>query len=734
MNGKDDLALLIKDYFQDKLVCALLFETHAGNEPHGSDVYHVGIITSQPNNPVRKHGFQELLEKHSSDEVYSADIVYEEDLRMSLNGYGFVKRDGKILTEPVTQSQKSIFNSYRKMLASFATPSHFLAGSEQRYLSFVDCAQNTVTSVTLTNYQNHAFSFDDFSRRLIANGRGYLGFSGLPTEKAYIKRSYWPILTSLVAKGVLQETHGTLKVLHPGELALPYVKDYNQYLLEGQYLGVHESEASWNEYMSQISTAGLSAYQTERPLVYQTPAELKAHVDAALPKVGLDSIEALVFEMDSLVNTYSINQSTVNFMAFPESGNSKAAVAASMLIPLWNQNLISVDKSAPVGTFIEVQVIEWLRQLVGYRCEATVSAENIGGVAATGGVMSNTVGLLVARSLAFPESRRSGLTQSKKKPYLLVADKTLEHYSHKAAFWWLGLGDDNVIAVKAKGYNFDISDLKQKIKKYNSGENKVVAVVCMAGDSRTMTIQNIDQVYAETSKHNIWLHVDACQGGIGLFSSNKDELCRNYNLADSISIDPHKGLGIPYSSSFCLFKDQNVMQHISKSTDITIAKGSYDIGQITPFLGSRPFDTLKLWALLKFHGLDGLAKNVDYRIDLTKKWAAYLNQSAYFIALNDPALTAISFSVDPRKISEKDIDSASLSKINKELHDRCYKEGWLVLHCFDLIDFENRLGFPDTVPLRVLGTNFGNVLLDESHFPKITAYMESQLEDVLGHM
>ena len=112
---------------------------------------------------------------------------------------------------------------------------------------------------------------------------------------------------------------------------------------------------------------------------------------------------------------------------------------------------------------------------------------------------------------------------------------------------------------------------------------------------------------------------------------------------------------------------------------------------------------------------------------------AYLNQSTYFIALNDPALTAVSFSVDPRKITGKAIDNASLSKINKELHDRCYKEGWLVIHCFDLIDFENRLGLPEAIPLRVLGTNFGNVLLDESHFPKITAYMERQLEDILSY-
>jgi len=629
-------------------------------------------------------------------------------------------------------SEQTVFTAYREMLARFAAPSQFLTGDIQRYDAFVQRAQKTVTYITLHNYQKHSFSFNDFSLALIADGKSYTGLRDTTATKTYITQSYWPILTELVSKNTLEKTGDRLRVVRDKMLALPYVKEYSQYLLEQQYLGTHESTNSWGEYMAAISKAGLSAYQTERPLVHQTPSQLQAHVGAQLPQYGVTSVQELIGEMDDLVNTYSINQSTVNFTAFPESGNSKAAVAAAMLTPLWNQNLISVDKSAPIATFIEVQVIEWLRQLVGYSCEPHVSAESIGGVAATGGVMSNAIGLLVARSLAFPDSRRHGLTQAGKIPYLLVADKTLEHYSHKAAFWWLGLGEENVVAVKANGFNFDIADLKQKIKQYNSGNNVVVAVVCLAGDSRTMTIQNIDEIHTEITKHGIWLHVDACQGGVALFSSKKDELCGSYKLADSISIDPHKGLGVPYSSSFCVFKNQHILQTISKSTDITIAKGTYDIGQITPFLGSRPFDTLKFWALLKYHGLDGLAKNVDHRIAITKTWADCINKSRYFTALNDPTLTALSFSVDPRKISLEENHGAQLSKLNKELHDRCYTEGWLVVHCYDLIDFEDRIGLADTGPLRVLGTNFGNVLLDASHFPKMIAYMENQLEAILA--
>ena len=717
------LSTLITGFFEGQLVCAVR---------GGIDMPVVIIVTLLPILPEEERKFHKLV-RSTLPSVSNIEIIYQEDLKMSLNGYGFIKRDGSILTERISPSKNNVFNAYRQMLAYFGAPSQCMAGSEREYQVFVDCARMTAVAIALTNYKDNSFELSDFSQMLIADGKGFLDFNRTKASEIYVEQSYWPLIRTLAKTGTLLEEGDNFRILNTDAFELPYVKDYQHIQLEEQYLGVHESTDSWNEFMAEVAAVGLQAYQTERPLEYQTPLELKSHVDTTLPIQGMASVDTLIHDMNKLVNKYSINQSTVNFMAFPEAGNSKAAVAASMLIPLWNQNLISVDKSGPIGTFIEVQVIEWLRQIVGYDCAPTVSAENIGGVAATGGVMSNTVGLLVARSLAFPESRVKGLTGSDKKPFLLIADKTLEHYSHKAAFWWLGLGEENVVPVKSNGFSFDIDDLRSKIAIYNSGDNVVVAVVCMAGDSRTMTVQNIDEIYAETSKHGIWLHIDACQGGVGLFASNRDELCRDYKLADSISIDPHKGLGIPYSSSFCLFKDQSVLQNISKSTDITIAKGSYDIGQVTPFLGSRPFDTLKFWALIKYHGLEGLRQNVDYRIELTKQWADYLNQSDFFVSLNDPELTAVSFSVDPRKLGIGDVDAKQLSIINKELHDRCYKAGWLIVHGFDLIDYENRLGLFESAPLRVLGTNFGNVLLDKNHFPKVVAYMNAQLQAILRH-
>jgi len=348
------------------------------------------------------------------------------------------------------------------------------------------------------------------------------------------------------------------------------------------------------------------------------------------------------------------------------------------------------------------------------------------GIATTGGVMANTIGLLLARSHAFPNSRVKGLQREKKTPYLLIADKTLEHYSHISSFWWLGMGEENIIKVKANGFDFDIGDLREKIRKYHTDNSEVVAVICLAGDSRTTSIQNIKEIHELTSQKNIWLHVDACHGGLALFSSQKEVLCKDYHLADSICIDPHKVLGIPYNSSYCLFKNPSTLNTIAKSTDITIKKGSFDLGQITPFMGSRPFDSLKLWSVINYHGLSGLRKIVDKRMNNARKWAEMLNHSDYFKVLHDPEMTAVSFSISP-DIIDGEVSTEKIGAINKRLHDICYKEDWLVIHVFDLIDFQKQLGDLPLVPFTVLGTNFGNALLDQQHLTKLLRYLENNV-------
>ena len=106
----------------------------------------------------------------------------------------------------------------------------------------------------------------------------------------------------------------------------------------------------------------------------------------------------------------STNFSSPSFLGFPDAANSVPALGAAMLVPLINQNMCNQDIQAPSATFVEMEVVHWLRQQLGYRVpSAYTTVTEIGGVLTVGGCLSNTYGLMAARESLFPGSGSTGL-------------------------------------------------------------------------------------------------------------------------------------------------------------------------------------------------------------------------------------------------------------------------------------------------------------------------------------
>ena len=94
---------------------------------------------------------------------------------------------------------------------------------------------------------------------------------------------------------------------------------------------------------------------------------------------------------------------------FPDAGNNVAGLAASVLVPLLNQNMVNHDISSREATFIEMEVVHWIRAALGYSVAPTYSmASEIGGILILGGCLSNTIALVAARERLFPGSGLRG--------------------------------------------------------------------------------------------------------------------------------------------------------------------------------------------------------------------------------------------------------------------------------------------------------------------------------------
>jgi glutamate/tyrosine decarboxylase-like PLP-dependent enzyme len=461
-------------------------------------------------------------------------------------------------------------------------------------------------------------------------------------------------------------------------------------------------------------------YDIAEPVVrFADNRQLRTLVAERLPVDGCRFDDLLAHTADTVVR-HSILQSHPGYLAFPDSANALAAVAGGLLSKLLNQNLIAVDRSAPAATFVEIQTIAWLRELVGYPTSALTQmrgVKDVGGLWTTGGHLSNHVAMLAALGVRFPHARRGGLQSLNTAPAVIMAGP-IAHYSHSDAAFHLGLGWAAVIGVDARsGYTTDVEAVEKALANPPAGQTPFM-VVGVAGNCRTTGLDDLAGLADVCRRYGAWFHVDACHGGSLIFS----ERLRTRHLAglgdaDSISLDPHKGLFTPYPSSYVLFRDPAVLTQFSRHEATVGRDDCWDLGLITPFLGSRGFDSLATWMMLRHIGVRRLGELVERRQALVRHLARRIDASGLFVALNDVDFYRVAFVLCPpaARAIITGLDTVgrtraakAVSAFTSDLNTALYQEGTV---CFDehtLADLANRVGAGNVGSYTVMAACPGN--------------------------
>lgn len=420
-------------------------------------------------------------------------------------------------------------------------------------------------------------------------------------------------------------------------------------------------------------------------------------------KLPIDSnnVENVLDYFKKNIIPYCTNFSNSKFMGFPDAGNTISGITGAILSDFMQQNMINSTFCAPIATYMEISVIKWLRELVGYKTKAINNIFDVGGIITYGGTGSNTTAMLLARENYVKNTMMNGVKKPEK--YKIIIPKGIGHYSIKSASMWIGCGD-NVIEVDTENFKYDLNALKKAL---NDNKGNIMSVVCYVGDSRTMTIDNLEDVYnlVKTFDNKIWLHADACHGFSLAFSDKLKYKIKGIEKFDSISTDPHKVLAIPYCISALLVKEPKKMQLISSSSDL-IMQEDYAFGQITPFIGSKSWISLKLWFSMQNLGKNGYAKMIEKRCYLANYLKDKIIKSEKFILLNDVDINSVVFMYvkNKHKITEKDINI--LNKINSRIYTKMLCDGKYYLHKFTISDNKGILKKDAIlIPLRYMSGN-----------------------------
>jgi aromatic-L-amino-acid decarboxylase len=360
-----------------------------------------------------------------------------------------------------------------------------------------------------------------------------------------------------------------------------------------------------------------------------TPSELEKIFDEPLPLEGTSADLVLArFEQDALPHVMQI--ASPRYYGLFNPTPLPIAVWADALASAINQNG-AAWRNSPSASIIEARVLRWLCRLVGYDASSF-------GTLASGGSEANLIGLKCARDAAHKDVRDRGLRASDCELVVYASEQC--HYSLVKSVDILGLGRENLRKIETDDrFHIRTDLLREAIEADKRLGRTPCCIAGAAGATSTGIVDPLDELADIAREHGSWFHVDAAYGGALAFSEKHKSRLRGIERADSITIDPHKWMFVPFACGATLVREGGLV--LRDAFDITpeylseereSMKGAdveYDFFRYGQ-LGTRRFNALKIWMALKFMGVHGYAEIIERQIDLTHYLAARLDELKEF--------------------------------------------------------------------------------------------------------
>lgn len=387
--------------------------------------------------------------------------------------------------------------------------------------------------------------------------------------------------------------------------------------------------------------------------------------------------------LDTLVSQ-SVHTSAPSFIGHMTSALPYFIMPLSKIMIALNQNLVKIETSKAF-TPLERQVLGMLHRLFyaendGFYSRWMHSANHSLGAFCSGGTIANITALWVARNNAlkadgtFRGVESEGLFKAMKYygyEDLAVLVSERGHYSLKKAANILGIGQDNLIAVKTDDHNrLCVQDLEQKLSTLKQKNIKPFAIIGVAGTTETGNIDPLREIAAVSQREGCHFHVDAAWGGATMMSKNSRHLLDGVNLADSITIDAHKQLYLPMGAGMVLFKNPDAVSVIEHHAEYILRKGSKDLGSHT-LEGSRSGMAMLVYAAMHIISRPGYELLIDASIRKARYFADLIKKQQDFELISDPELCLLTYRYVPQSVQQalKIAKGEQKEKLHRLLND-----------------------------------------------------------------
>ncbi|MBT8077026.1 MAG: amino acid decarboxylase, partial [Gammaproteobacteria bacterium] len=284
----------------------------------------------------------------------------------------------------------------------------------------------------------------------------------------------------------------------------------------------------------------------ERPVWQDLPAPSRRLFDEPLPQEG-SSREAVYRQVKQHILPYPTGNIHPRFWSWVGGTGTPTQLIADVVISAMNSGSLGFDEAA--STYVELQLLGWLKEMLGYPPDSS-------GLLVSGGSMANLVGLAVARTHVAPYDVRKTGVDSSSQPRLIYYASTETHSSVRKAIELLGIGEQSLRLIPVTSdFTIDLDVLSRAIDDDRNAGHLPACIVGNAGTVNTGATDSFGDLAEIAGQNSMWLHADGAFGAFARMSDSARAQVNGLEHADSLAFDLHKWLYVQYDCGCALVRN-----------------------------------------------------------------------------------------------------------------------------------------------------------------------------------